>query len=147
MSLDSIDRAACTLNSSIPHPRVVFHNINSLTNYASSPKAHTRYNRAVRHITSLTKTSDIVCLQETHAADGEKSALSLEFAQTHLIFYSNLRKDRAGVITLVSRRFASGYNITQSPLDPSLDGRAIVLQFCSKHFPGNARSSFSCTNL
>ena len=147
MSADGIDRAACPLNSSVPHPRVVFHNVNSISNYASQPRTYIRHNKILKHITSINKTADIVCLQETHTATDEKRALSSQFAQTHLIFYINLYKGRAGVITLVNRRFASGFDIAQVPLDPSLDGRALALNFNSKHFPNNIRASFTCVNL
>ncbi len=147
MSLDNIDRAACPLNSSIPHPKVVFHNVRSLSLYPSQTKDHARHNRVIRHVTSLTKAADIVCLQETQAATDERLALSLEFGQTHVIFYNKLRKGRAGVITMVSRRFTSGFCITQPLLDPSLAGRALILDFNSKLFPGCERASFSCVNI
>ena len=147
MSPEEIDRAACPLNSSIPHPRVIFHNTRSLSLYADKYKEHARYKRAIRHLASLCKSSDIVCLQETHAATDEKTALCTEFGQTHLIFYNNLYRGRAGVITLVNRRFEFGFDISQLPLDPCLDGRVLVLNFKSKHFSGVARASFTCSNL
>ena len=147
MNPEEIDRAACPLNSSIPHPRAVFHNLNSLSNYPSQPREHARHKRVIRHVSSLTKSYDIICLQETQTAPEECRALSTEFGQTHLIYYNNLEKGRAGVITLVNRKFASGFNIVQIPLDPCLAGRALILNFNSKHFPGIARASFSCTNL
>ena len=136
MSPDSIDRAACPLNSSIPHPRVVFHNTRSLSLYADEYKEHARYKGAIRHLASLCKSYDIICLQETHAATDEKTALCTEFGQTHLIFYSNLDRGRAGVITLVNRRSASGFETSQLPLDACLDGRALVLSFTSRMWPG-----------
>ena len=92
MSPEEIDRTACPLNSSIPHPRVIFHNMNSLSNYPNHPREHARNKRVLRHITSLNNTSDITCLQETHTASGETRALSTQFGQTHLIFYNNLEK-------------------------------------------------------
>ena len=147
MSPDIIDRAACPLNSSIPHPKAVFHNVRSLSLYPSQTKDYARHNRVIRHITSLTKAYDIVNLQETQAATEEKLALSRDFGQTHLIYYNNLTKGRAGVITLVSRKFASGFCITQAPTDPSLAGRALVLIFRSLLFPGCPRASFSCANI
>ena len=79
MSLDAIDRAACPLNSSISHPRVIFHNTRSLSIYAGKLKEHARYKRVIRHLSSLCKSADIVCLQETHAATDEKTALLTEF--------------------------------------------------------------------
>jgi exonuclease III len=121
--------------------------MNSISNYPNQPREHARNKRVIRHITSLNNVSDITCLQETHTASGECHALSTQFGQTHLIFYNNLEKGRAGVITLVNRKFASGYDITQIPLDPCLDGRALILNFKSKLFPGVARASFSCVNL
>ena len=147
MSPEAIDRAACPLNSFIPHPRVIYHNTRSLSLYADKRKEHARFKRVIRHLASLLKAADIVCLQETHAATGDRSALHTEFGQTHLIFYNNLYRGRAGVITLVNRKFASGLDISQLPLDSCLDGRVILLKFNSKHFPGVARASFTCSNL
>jgi ribonuclease HI/exonuclease III len=147
MSPESIDRASCPLNSAIPHPRVIFHNTRSLSLYADKRKEQARFKRVIRHLASLLKAADIVCLQETHASTGERSALHTEFGQTHLIFYNNLYRGRAGVITLVNRKFASGFDISQLPLDPCLDGRVILLKFNSKHFPGVSRASFTCSNI
>ena len=59
MSPEAIDRAACSLNTYIPHHRVIFHNIRSLSLYADKRKEHARFKRVTRHLGAETREGEI----------------------------------------------------------------------------------------
>ena len=58
-------RAACRLGTSIPHPRIITHNVTSLTAYPVGPASRDRMFRVENHVRKMLKNNDIVLLQET----------------------------------------------------------------------------------
>ena len=140
-------RASCPLNTYIPHPRYKFQNITSLSAHAVDAKGTKRRLWIIKHIEALLSHTDALCLGETHLGALDGSYLGKYFGHTHLIFYNNLYRGRAGVITLVCKKFASGYEISQTDLGPLAKGRVLSLRFRSKLFPDNPRASFSLANV
>jgi hypothetical protein len=140
-------RAACPLNTYIPHPRYKFQNITSLSAHAFDNKGSQRRQWILKHIEALLKHTDCLCLSETHLGALDQHYLNKYFGHTHLIFYNNLYRGRAGVVTLVCKKYATGFDISQTDLGPVAKGRVLALRFKSRLFPNNPRASFSMVNV
>jgi ribonuclease HI/exonuclease III len=139
-------RAACRLNTYIPHPRITFYNINSLSAHPLDKEGRHRKSRVLKHIAELLKACDILCLQETHLGPEDSITLTTHF-KSHLVFLNNLDIGRAGTAILVSKDFASGYDISSINMGEIAKGRVQALRFASVIFPHKARASFNMANV
>ena len=139
-------RAACRLNTYIPHPRIIFYNLNSLSAHPQDREGRHRKARVLKHIAELLKACDILCLQETHLGEMDNITLTTHF-KNHLVFHNNLQLGRAGTTMLVSKDFASGYDISEVGLGEVAKGRVQALRFASLLFPHKARASFNVVNV
>ena len=139
-------KAACRLHTHIPHPRIKFHNVNSLSAHPQDKEGQKRKRRIIKHITELLKGTDILCLQETHLGSRDSITLTTNF-RNHLIFHNNLSLGKAGTIIMVCKEYASGYDINQLEMGEVAKGRVQNLHFSSRIFPHKAKASFNVVNV
>ena len=105
-------KAACRLNTHIPHPRLKFHNLNSLSAHPQDKTGRERKNRILSHITEMLKGTDILCLQKTHLGANDTITLTIHF-RAFQVFHKNHSLGMAGTIIMVRKDFATGFNIHQ----------------------------------
>ena len=129
----------------IPTPSIVTYNVRSLSAY-SKGKAYVSYRRSriILNIIALSKTNDIIHLQETKLLPGDTLALSLPALSGWKKYYSSKGEKSGGCVTLVSPSLSTKYHISQNNLDKKLDGHALALEFVSKQ---NTVHSFLDINL
>ena len=109
--------------SSIPHPSVISHNLNSLSAYSIHKARKIAIIKTIRRLTAL---ASIVFLQETHLHFFDKDTLKTEFPR-HKMYYNNFQttktksKARAGTIIMIHESITNHYDIlAPPPLSPRL---------------------------
>ena len=134
------------VNVMVPHPRLTTFNITSLSSNPSSGPSCRRWQRVLRTLEALLSRCDILCLQEVKLGRYDQVALSNVF-RSHKIYYNNLKLGRAGTMILVSAKFASCFDISETPLPARAQGRVQALFFKSKKFPNVPKASFNLINV
>ena len=104
----------------------VSYNVNGLSAYPTTMEGRLRQKRILDNIRALCKKYDVVCLQETKLMLLDTSFFERIFPN-YKIFYSNLRRGKAGVITIVSPTVAKTHVLRQVSLDARLSGYALAL--------------------
>jgi exonuclease III len=89
---------------------------------------------------------DFGLFQETWLGTNEYRVLQKEFPHWHL-YYSNLARNRGGLLTMVRKTFALKYDITQLILPAAANGRVLALSLRSKTTPNDPRSHFNLVNV
>ena len=141
------DKASCRLGTMTPHPNISSFNTRSLSAHPRDETAARRRRKVRGLLADLSKTCDVLCLQETHLGKHDTHSLSALYKGTHIVFYNNLRLGRAGTAVIISKSFASGYDIEEVALGPPAQGRVQALKFKSKNFPDSPRASFHLINV
>ena len=140
-------RAACRLGTSIPHPRIITHNVTSLTAYPVGPASRDRMFRVENHVRKMLKNNDIVLLQETQLKFLDRLTLERVYKNC-LAFCSNPRAgEKGGVAILIKRDFASGYEISTVNHGEIGQGRVLTVHLRSLLFPLVTRASFMVSNV
>ena len=103
-----------------------------LSAYTLEVSSSVRRRKVRANICSILGNSDILCVQETKlnvnegtSGQGALSGLKVDSE----VYYSNLKRNSAGVATVIRRDFACKHLITRIALPPLLDGFALALKF------------------
>ena len=87
-------------NFSLPVPRIISYNVNSLSYYSTTPELVHRRDLITSCLRDLTSSADIVCPQETNLAATEAFALSSLSA--HAVSLNNYKMYQAGTAIIDS---------------------------------------------
>ena len=130
----------------LPLISAVTHNIHSLSAHSSSRGGVERQAKVVLCIRRLLKGRDYGLFQETWLGRLDSSALSRDFPDW-LIFYSNLDRNKGGVITMIRKTVARCYNIERVHLPEAAEGRVLALRLSSLKHPNDDRAHFNLVNV
>src|SRR6185312_6539010 len=107
-------------NFSLPVPRIVSYNVNSLSHYSTSSDLCLRRQLVTSCIRDVLPATDILCLQETNLATNETHALS-GFPRCR-VSLNNFRMREAGTAIIDSPTVLLFYDPVDIPLPPNLKG-------------------------
>ena len=113
-----------------PHPprfSAVTYNCNGLSGHPTTEPGKDRNKRIAANVTRLTSEYDVVSLQESKLPAREAHYVNGLAPLGSKVFYSNLYKDKAGVVMIISPSLASRYDFTQLILPKSLTGYIVAV--------------------
>jgi ribonuclease HI/exonuclease III len=128
-------------NFSLPVPRIISYNVNSLSYYSTTPELVHRRDLITSCLRDLTSSADIVCLQETNLAATEAFALSSLSA--HAVSLNNYKMYQAGTAIIDSPAIMRYYTATDIPLHASLKGFVQLRRYCSRAPPHQSFQLFN----
>ena len=99
----------------LPTVRGVTFNVHSLSAHAVSQTATDRHSRVLRCMKRILSGRDYGLFQETWLGLWETKALKKEFPEWDF-FYSNLGRNKGGLLIMVRKKVSSKYDITQLEL-------------------------------
>ena len=108
-------------NSSLPVPRIISYNVNSLSYYSTSPDLVHRRNIVSSCLRDLLSSSDILCLQETNLSTSEALALS-SILPNSAVSLNNFKMHEAGTAIIDSPAVLCHYIPADVPLPANLKG-------------------------
>ena len=115
---------------SLPIPRILSYNIRSLSYYATYPHAFSRRASIHNALKSFIQNHEIVCLQETHLAHTESSALS-HFKDCD-ISRNNKNLSQAGTIIIDTPQIVKYFAGSDCPLPEMAQGHVQLRRYTPK---------------
>ena len=89
---------------------------------------------------------DFGLFQGTWLGSFESEAMKKEFPEWRL-YYSNLERNKGGLLTMVRKTMEKRYSVTQTPLPGAAKGRVLALHLLSKEAPQDPKASFNLVNV
>ena len=108
-------------NFSLPVPRIISYNVNSLSYYSTTPELVHRRGMITSCLRDLASSADIVCLQETNLAATETFALSSISPQAS-VSLNNYKMHQAGTAIIDCPSILRSYTAADVPLPAGLKG-------------------------
>ena len=121
-------------NFSLPVPRIISYNVNSLSFYSTSIDLTHRRNLVSACIRDLLASSDIVCLQETNLATHETQAL-FSIVPHSAVSLNNLKMHEAGTAIIDSPSILRFYDPTDVALPANLKGYVQLRRYTPRAAP------------
>ena len=121
-------------DSIIPTAPTVFHNVNSVSAHPTvfNGVKHKRSARIRANTRALQAKFGLISYLDTRLRSRDQRALQGAVSKGSVIYYSNLNRRQAGVLTIVSPYFVNNYDIEQVDLGQAAIGRVLALLFTPK---------------